>query len=130
MKTKLDNLLKKAYAKYSGIQVSAIAIDEKGIEYKGVNVENAAYPSGMCAERNAIFHAVAQGEKPLDIKEIHIGSNLKTKILYPCAGCLQVMIEFMPKNGKIFLYHDENIVVHTLKELVPYGVTRDSFEWK
>lgn len=130
MKKRLDELLNKAYGKYSGVKVSAIIIDKNGNEFEGVNVENAAFPSSICAERNAIFNSVTNGMKPGELKEVHLTSNLKEKNLYPCAGCLQVMLEFMPSNGKVNMYHDDEIKVHELKELVPYGVTSESFEWK
>lgn len=130
MKKRLDELLNKAYGKYSGVKVSAIIIDKNGNEFEGVNVENAAFPSSICAERNAIFNSVTNGMKPGELKEVHLTSNLKEKNLYPCAGCLQVMLEFMPSNGKVNMYHDDEIKVHELKELVPYGVTPESFEWK
>lgn len=130
MKEELYKLLDKAYGVYSGVQVSAIIIDKDGRKFTGVNVENSAYPSGICAERNAIFHSVTEGVKPGDIKEVHIASNLKTKHLYPCAGCLQVMLEFLKKDSKIFIYFKDDIKEHTLSELVPFGVTKDSFEWE
>lgn len=130
MKNRLDKLLDKAYGKYSQVKVSAVIKDAAGNEYEGVNVENAAFPSSICAERNAIFHAVTEGLKPGQLKEVHITSNLKEKNLYPCAGCLQVMLEFMPSNGKVHMYHNDEVKVHTLEELVPYGVTPESFEWK
>lgn len=128
MKQKLDKLLDRAYCEYSGVHVAAIVVDRNGNEYKGVNVENAAYPSGMCAERNAIFNAVTNGVKPGDIKEVHVTSSLKNKNLYPCAGCLQVMLEFLNKDSLINMYHNDEVKTHKLNELVPYGVTADSFE--
>ena len=54
---------KKAYAPYSGYQVAAAVLMDSGKVYTGVNVENASYPAGICAERNAIFHAAACGER-------------------------------------------------------------------
>ena len=130
MKKRLEELLNNAYGKYSGVKVSAIAISKSGNKYEGVNVENAAYPSGICAERNALFNAITKGEKPGDLVEIHLTSSLKSKNLYPCAGCLQVMLELMPSNAKINMYHNDKLMTHDLKDMVPFGVTRESFEWK
>ena len=129
MKNLLDKLLENSYGVYSGVKVSAIVKTKAG-EFSGVNVENSAFPSGICAERNAIFHAVTQGMKVNDLMEVHLTSSLKEKNLYPCAACLQVMLEFMPSDGKLYMYHNDEIKVHTLKELIPYGVTSESFEWK
>ncbi len=55
MVDKLKELLKYAYCPWSHFQVAAIAISEEGKEYPGVNVENAAFPSGLCAERSAFI---------------------------------------------------------------------------
>ena len=54
-----------AYAPYSGYQVAAAVLMDSGKIYTGVNVENASYPAGICAERNAIFHAAACGERKI-----------------------------------------------------------------
>lgn len=129
MKDKLNKLLKRAHGTYSGVQVAAIVLTNAG-NFSGVNVENAAYPSSMCAERNAIFNAVTEGMKVGGLKEVHLTSNLKKKNLFPCAGCLQVMLEFMPATGQVHMYHKNEILVHELRELIPYGVTVESFEWK
>lgn len=130
MKNKLDKLLKNSHSEYSGVKVSSIVIDKDGNEYKGVNVENISSPSGICAERNAMFHAVAEGVRPGEIKEIHLTSNLENINIYPCAGCLQVMLELSPLEAKIYMYHKEEIKIHTLKELAPYGLAKGSFKWK
>ncbi|VEU76470.1 cytidine deaminase [Mycoplasmopsis columboralis] len=120
---KLKELLKKAYAPYSNFQVAACAIDENDKEYYGVNVENAAYPSGLCAERSALFGSVAYGGKVGTFKEIHIISK-KEGIISPCAGCRQVMTEFMPANAKVYQYSNDGtqVRVNTVEELVPYSI--------
>ncbi|QGZ97744.1 cytidine deaminase [Mycoplasma sp. NEAQ87857] len=120
---KLKDLLKYSYAPYSNFQVAAIAIDENGKEYYGVNVENAAYPSGLCAERSALFGSVAYGAKVGTFKEIHIISR-KNQIISPCAGCRQVMTEFFLPNGKVFQYSNDGkqMRINTIDELVPYSI--------
>jgi len=80
---------KKAYTPYSKYKVGAALLAKSGEIYTGANVENAAYPSGMCAERVAIFKAAAEGErkfKALAVVTANGGS--------PCGGCRQVMAEF------------------------------------
>jgi cytidine deaminase len=126
MKEKLEKLLKNSYGKYSNIKVSAIVVTTNLKEYKGVNVENSVFPSSICAERNAIFNAITNGTKSNEIKEIHIISNLEN-LLYPCGSCIQVMLEFCNNNSKIYVYSKKNVKKHTLKELIPYGITIESF---
>lgn len=119
----LRDLLTKSYAPYSNFQVAAIAIDQEGNEYQGVNVENAAYPSGLCAERSALFGSVAYGAKVGTFKEIHIISKKQDEIS-PCAGCRQVMTEFMSPDALIYQYSNDGskVRVNKLSELVPYPI--------
>ena len=80
---------RKAYAPYSNYQVGAALRTRSGRIYTGCNVENAAYPTGMCAERVAIFKAVSEGEKEFDIIAVVTPNGGS-----PCGGCRQVMAEF------------------------------------
>lgn len=123
----LENLQKNAYAPYSNFPVSSIIIDNENNNWKGVNVENAAYPSGMCAERVAIFSAVAFGKKPGDFKEVHILSNSDFFIV-PCGGCLQVLSEFLDDSTPIFMYKKTGEMKQsTLKNFLPFGFNKDFF---
>ena len=79
----------RAYAPYSEYPVGAALLTRSGQIFVGVNVENAAYPSGICAERSAVFSAVTQGEKAFDI--IVIASENGGE---PCGACRQVLSEF------------------------------------
>lgn len=78
-----------AYAPYSGYLVGAALITPSGKVFSGANVENAAYPDSMCAERVAIFKAVSEGEKEFVALAV-VTSNAGT----PCGSCRQVMAEF------------------------------------
>ncbi|MBR7080451.1 MAG: cytidine deaminase, partial [Treponema sp.] len=90
----LDNL-KNSYAPYSNYNVSAAVLMGSGKTYTGVNVENASYPAGICAERNAIFHAVECGERKIKAIAIVGGPNYQVKdYCAPCGICRQVMREF------------------------------------
>lgn len=78
-----------AYAPYSNYPVGAALLTENGKVYAGVNVENAAYPTGMCAERTAIFKAVSEGERRFAALAV-VTENAGT----PCGSCRQVLSEF------------------------------------
>ncbi len=77
----------RAYAPYSNYLVGAAVRARSGRIYEGVNVENAAYPLGICAERTAIACAVVDGCGPGDLVEIAITAS-------PCGGCRQWLHEF------------------------------------
>ena len=81
-----------AYAPYSGLSVGAAVLTEKGI-FTGVNVENASYGLSMCAERTAVFTAVAAGAKTIMAVAV-AGGNPEP--LPPCGACRQVLAEFNP----------------------------------
>ena len=80
---------RRAYAPYSKYQVGAALRTKSGRIFTGCNVENAAYPAGMCAERVAIFKAVSEGEREFEVIAV-VTSNGGT----PCGGCRQVLAEF------------------------------------
>ena len=79
----------RAYAPYSNYPVGAVVRTKTGRLYTGVNVENAAYPQTMCAERVAIFKAVSEGEKEFEVITVVTDNGGS-----PCGGCRQVMAEF------------------------------------
>ncbi|MEN6410639.1 MAG: cytidine deaminase [Anaerolineaceae bacterium] len=78
-----------AYAPYSHYAVGAAVLTSSGKIYDGVNVESAAYPSGICGERVAIFKAVSEGEREFEALAV-VTENGGT----PCGSCRQVMAEF------------------------------------
>ncbi|KXK11386.1 MAG: cytidine deaminase [Chloroflexi bacterium OLB14] len=80
---------RRAYIPYSNYPVGAALRTKSGRLYTGVNVENAAYPQTMCAERVAIFKAVSEGEKEFEVIAIVTNNGGA-----PCGGCRQVMAEF------------------------------------
>jgi cytidine deaminase len=80
---------RRAYAPYSNYHVGAALRTKSGRIFTGCNVENAAYPTGMCAERIAIFKAVSEGERQFEVIAV-VTSNGGS----PCGGCRQVMAEF------------------------------------
>jgi cytidine deaminase len=82
----------RAYARYSGFHVGA-AVFAAGEVYAGVNVENAAYPTGWCAERSAIAAAVTAGHTEIDAIAVVADAHAPTP---PCGECRQALNEFGP----------------------------------
>ena len=82
-----EAIAERAYAPYSRYLVGAAVRTRDGEVFEGVNVENAAYPLGVCAERSAIVSAVARGYRPGDFQAIGITAS-------PCGGCRQWLFEF------------------------------------
>jgi cytidine deaminase len=78
-----------AYAPYSEYPVGAALRTKSGRVFTGVNVENAAYPAGICAERAAVFKAVSEGERDFEVIAVVTNSGGS-----PCGSCRQVLSEF------------------------------------
>ena len=106
-------LKERAYAPYSNFLVGAAVRARDGRVFEGVNVENAAYPLGICAERTVIAQAVTDGCKPGDLEEIAITAS-------PCGGCRQWHSEFKV-DRVIFANNDGELVEYTPDELLPDG---------
>ena len=104
-----------AYAPYSNYQVGAALLTENGKVFTGVNVENAAYPDSICAERAAIFSAVSAGER--EFKAIAVATRNGGT---PCGSCRQVMSEF-GLDIEVFLVNEEGEIVqrNTVRDLLP-----------
>ncbi len=119
---------KKSYAPYSNFHVGTSILLENGKIINGNNQENAAYPSGLCAERVALFYASAHYPE-VKIKTMVIvalkNNKLTPKPVYPCGSCRQVMIENESrlKNGiKLILVGEKNIhILENTSQLLPMG---------
>lgn len=114
--------LENSYAPYSHYNVSAAVLCASGKIYTGVNVENASYPAGICAERNAISHAVACGEKELTAIAIVGGANYcASDYCPPCGICRQVMREFSDPQKLIVIFAKSvtDYKQMTLEQLLP-----------
>ncbi len=109
----------KAYAPYSHLRVGAAVLGESGTVYTGANVENAAYPSTLCAEAVAIGQAVAAGERSLQTVAV-ISPDLAS--ILPCGQCRQRMAEFNV-DRVVVETPDGDCVSHTLEEMLPGGFT-------
>ncbi len=108
-----------AYAPYSKYPVGAALLTTSGKIYDGVNVENAAYPTTMCAERVAVFKAVSEGEHSFQAIAV-VTENGGT----PCGSCRQVLAEFGLDILVIVARADgSQVSEQTLRELLPGAFT-------
>lgn len=94
----LPALLARSYARYSNFTVAAAVIDADGRAHLGVNVENAAYPSGTCAEQTAIGAMVTAGGRKIARVLIAAGSDA---VVQPCGACRQRIAEFADETCEI-----------------------------
>ena len=106
-----DAAAQRAYAPYSEYLVGAAVRARDGRVFEGVNVENAAYPLGICAERTALASAVVGGCRPGDLEEIAI-------TVAPCGGCRQWLYEFR-LDRVTFRNRAGDVVTYTPVELLP-----------
>lgn len=93
--------MKNAYAPYSRFRVGAALLTGKGEMFSGCNVENASYGVTNCAERTAIFAAVAQSGPHLNIRAIAVVNDQGVPCS-PCGACRQVIYEFGPQAAVVF----------------------------
>jgi cytidine deaminase len=113
----LRRLLPNAHAPYSGVRVAAAVEGEDGRLYYGVNVENAAYPQGLCAEASAISAAVTQGATQL--RRVYLASSLPG-LVWPCGGCRQKIFEFASEGCEVVTVSPEGEVgFQTIEQLLP-----------
>lgn len=107
-----------AYVPYSHFAVGAALRAKDGTIYTGCNVENASYGLTICAERNAVAHAVANGARRFDAIAV-VTENGVT----PCGACRQVLAEFGPDIIVVVADATGNHRVYTLRELLPDAFT-------
>ena len=110
-----ETVAKRAYAPYSDFHVGAAVRARDGRIFEGVNVENAAYPLGICAEKTALAAAVSQGVLPGEIEALAVNAS-------PCGGCRQWFHQF-ELDRIIYRRADGDVAVATAAELLP-----DTFE--
>ena len=115
--------MKNSYAPYSNYKVGASLLCTNRNVYKGCNIENASYSLTNCAERTAIFTAIANGEKDFEAICIVGGKNgVITDYAMPCGACRQVLYEFCDAEFKVYVGTDENnIKEFKLDDLLPYS---------
>lgn len=120
---KAIEVLPNSYAPYSNYNVGAAALFDSGKIYTGVNVENASYGGSVCAERNAIFHAAAEGERKLIALAVTGGprGEIEDEYCAPCGICRQVMREFAEAENMLVISakSPDDFKEYTLAELLP-----------
>jgi cytidine deaminase len=107
----------RAYAPYSNFRVGAVVTDSRGAVYVGCNVESASYGLSMCAERSAIFAAVASGA-PRPFTALAVSGLDAPGGATPCGACRQVIFEHLAADAPI---HVDGIGQFTLNELLPFA---------
>jgi cytidine deaminase len=105
----------RAYAPYSNYRVGAAVLARDGRVFEGVNVENAAYPLGICAERTAIAKAASEGLRPGELEAIGITAS-------PCGGCRQWLHEW--RFERVFFRNADG----TLAEYAPGDLLPDTWD--
>ncbi|MFN0155283.1 MAG: cytidine deaminase [Gaiella sp.] len=105
-----DAIAARAYAPYSHFHVGCAVLTRDGVVVEGVNVENAAYPLGSCAERTTFARAVAEGYRPGDFVVAAITAS-------PCGGCRQWLAEMQVP--RVVFRNGGRVVEMTIDELLP-----------
>jgi cytidine deaminase len=110
----------RAYCPYSGFAVGAAALTSSGRVFPGCNVENAAYPAAICAERAALLGAYAAGER--EIVALAVIADTAGPVS-PCGTCRQVIHELAPRSTVVLTSTRGDMQLTTPQELLPGGFT-------
>ncbi|MEF3304643.1 cytidine deaminase [Paenibacillus sp. GYB003] len=115
----------KAYAPYSRFRVGSALLDAQGNVHLGCNVENAAYGPTNCAERTALFRAIADGVPPGSFAAIAVVGDTDSPIT-PCGVCRQVLLELCPPDMPVYMANMKgDVAIATVSELLPGGFGPD-----
>lgn len=116
MRDAAESASRNAYCPYSEFPVGAAVLTEDGLIFTGCNVENASYGLTMCAERNAMFHAVSEGHRRIRLIVVVTPTDEPTP---PCGACRQVINELGPDAEVLSFDRSGNVVRSTIDELLP-----------
>lgn len=110
---------KRAYCDYSKFPVGATVLTEDGQVFEGCNIENASYGLTVCAERVALFNAVASGTRSIARMAVSClkGNMDKPGTLMPCGACRQVMLEFLAPDAEVIV---DGAGIFKLQDLLPH----------
>jgi len=109
-----------SYSPYSGFRVGAVVVGSSGEVFTAANVENAAYPSGSCAEANAVGAAASHGVRDIATVTVACIDAKDVDGAYPCGKCRQIMSEFDVQRVIVTAGEGSEVRDHTLDELLPY----------
>ena len=112
--------LERAHAPYSDYKVGAVLLCSDGTVFKGCNIENASYGLTNCAERTALFAAVASGKTEFTAMAIAASGEPAP---FPCGACRQVLSEFCAADFPIYVATADGYETTTLGELLPHSFT-------
>ncbi|WP_026906526.1 cytidine deaminase [Paucisalibacillus globulus] len=123
---KAIEIREQAYVPYSKFKVGAALLTKSGKIYTGCNIENAAYPVSLCAERVAIFKAISEGET--EFIELAVVADTERPVP-PCGSCRQVMSEFFDSKMNIHLTNlNDNTMTVRMEELLPFSFQKSDME--
>ena len=115
----------RAYAPYSHFPVGAAVLCDDGTSFAGCNVENASYGLTICAERNAVFQAVASGRRRIVAVAIYTATEAPSA---PCGACRQVIAEF-GSDAEVFSYTANGQRLRTsIRDLLPNAFGPDDLD--
>lgn len=122
-------VMTRAYAPYSRFPVGAAILTPDGAIHAGANVENAAYPQGLCAEAAAIGAMVAAGGRRIAAIAVAGGTEGDGRLCTPCGGCRQRIREFATADTPVHIAGPEGLRrTFTLAELLPHAFGPDNLE--
>jgi cytidine deaminase len=129
-----QSIINKAHAPYSNFKVGASVLTTDGVIFDGVNIENAAYPSGICAERSALSGLLSHHpDKTIQMIAISYvnSSNISDQPIYPCGMCRQFLLECEVKNNAPIQLisgglYGEIHVLNSVKILLPFSFSNKS----
>ena len=124
MKERLLKLIDNASSPYFNFPVAAIVECKDGTLFEGVNVETSSPAAGICAERNALYSAIAKGYKKGDFKAIYVMAK-SLEMIYPCFICRQALFDYCDKDTKIISYGKDGIEEVSLEDICVYGFGND-----
>ncbi len=125
--SKAREILKNSYSPYSHFPVSCVLRTKSGQIFAGVNMENSAYPQGLCAEGATVGQMISAGER--EIVEIVVCSASKEPC-FPCGGCRQILSEFSQEDTLVHICHAQNHDVYTttMGVLLPHSFNKHTME--
>ena len=126
MQERLVELLENSYTPYYHYRVASIIVMKDGKKFEGVNVETSSPASGICAERNALYSAIAAGYKKGDVSEIHVISKTEDDC-WPCFICRHALNDLCDRDTIVYSHtYSGRVESHTIEELCPYPFGDDN----